>query len=58
MSSGGLGGGGIIIIHPNVVTLPPLKLATSDLQGWADSMDESDPRKAAINDYLAAIPSE
>jgi hypothetical protein len=56
MSGGGTGGGGIIIIHPNATTRPP-NIAVSDVQAWHDGLDDANPLKAILADYLASIPS-
>lgn len=57
MSDGGTGGGGIIIIHPHATTMPP-QVSKSDLQAWADSLDEANPLKTMLTDYIASIPTE
>jgi hypothetical protein len=55
--SDGSGGGGIIIIHPHAIKVPPT-VSVCDLQAWAESLDETNPLKPVLTDYLASIPTQ
>ncbi|HEY1806079.1 MAG TPA: hypothetical protein VGG45_16515 [Terracidiphilus sp.] len=61
MSSSGGGSGGmhpkVVILHPLANVAPP-QADVSDIQDWCDSLDDSNPLKAALEAYLAAIPSD
>jgi hypothetical protein len=54
MSSGGTGGGGIIIIHPN--SLKTTGIAVSDLQAMHDALPDGD-LKSLLAAYLADLPT-
>lgn len=61
MSSSGGGSGGFhpkaVIFHPSA-TSAPVQADVLDIADWADSLDSSNPLKAALEAYLAAIPSD
>lgn len=51
------GGGGGIVLHAKA-TKPPVIVAVSDLQAWADSLDDGNPIKTMLTDYIASISTE